>query len=125
MDKDELGWISKLQPFGTAEAAEWNAQLGRCDLLGKALWGRNTEDLRHQLQKSHPDVPPGFDLADFQFLLRESFRLASLDLDDPKNAWIRPKLVHAGTVRVGSQQLTEWEARAEIVRRAIDYLKKP
>ena len=39
MDEDELGWIGKLQPFGAAEAAQWEARLGRCDSLGKALWG--------------------------------------------------------------------------------------
>ncbi len=122
MDEDELGWIGKLQPFGTTEAAEWEARLGRCDSLGKALWGGTAEDLRRQLQKSHPDVPRGFDLADFQVLLRESSRLASLSLDDPRNAWVR-RLVHDGTISVGTQRLTEWEARVEIVRRAIDYLQ--
>jgi hypothetical protein len=122
MDEDELGWIGKLQPFGTTEAAQWEARLGRCDSLGKALWGRTAEDLRRQLQKSHPDVPPGSDLADFQLLLRESSRLASLNLDDPRNAWVR-RLVNDGTISVGTQQLTEWEARVEIVRRAVDYLQ--
>lgn len=122
MDEGELDWVGKLQPFGTAEAAQSEARLGRCDSLGKALWGRTAEDLRRQLLKSHPDVPSGFDLADFQVLLRESSRLASLDLDDPHNAWAR-LLVHGGTISVGGQQLTEWEARVEIVRRAIDYLQ--
>ena len=123
MDSEELGWMGKLQAFGTAEAAQWNVRLGRCDSLAKALWGRNSEDLRNQLQKPHPEIPLGFELTDFLLLLRESSRLASLDLSDPKNAWIRPKLLHAGTIRIGAQQLTEWEARAEIVRRAIDHLK--
>ena len=122
MDEDELGWIGKLQPFGTTEAAQWEARLGRCDSLGKALWGRTAEDLRRQLQKPHPDLPRGFALEDFQVLLRESSRLALLNLDDPRNAWVR-RLVHPGTMSVGTQQLTEWEARAEIVRRAIDYLQ--
>ena len=122
MDEDRLGWIGKLQPFGTTEAAQWELRLGRCDSLGKALWGRTAEDLRRQLQRSHPDVPHGFHLADFQALLRESSRLASLNLDDPRNAWVR-RLVHYGTMSVGTQQLTEWEARVEIVRRAIHYLQ--
>jgi hypothetical protein len=98
------------------------ARLGRCDSLGKALWGRTAADLRRQLQKSHPDVPRGFDLADFQVLLREISRLASLNLDDPRNAGVR-RLVHDEIISVGTQQLPEWEARVEIVRRAIDYLQ--
>jgi hypothetical protein len=122
MDEDELGWIGRLQPFGTTEAAQWEVRLSRCDSLGKALWGRTAEDLRRQLQKSYPDLPRGFVLADFQVLLRESSRLASLNLDDPRNAWAR-RLVHPGAISIGAQQLTEWEARVEIVRRAINYLQ--
>ena len=59
----------------------------------------------------------------FRYSLRESSRLASApSLDDPRNAWVR-RLVHDGTISVGTQRLTEWEARVEIVRRAIDYLQ--
>jgi hypothetical protein len=122
MDNDELGWISKLQAFGTTDAAQWEARLGRCASLGHALWGRTAEDLRHQLQKSYPDIPRGFDLADFQLLLRESSRLASMNPDDPRNAWARPMLLVNKSISVGTQRFSEWEARAEIVRRAIKFL---
>jgi hypothetical protein len=122
MDEDELGWIGKLRPFGTADAAQLEAQVGRCASLGQALWGRTAEDLRRQLQKSSPDVPPGFDLADFQLLQRESSRFASMNLDDPRNAWARPMLAFPKSIQVGTQRFTEWEARAEIIRRAIGHL---
>jgi hypothetical protein len=122
MDKDDLGWIGKLRPFGTTDAAQLEGQVGRCASLGQALWGRTAEDLRGQLQKSPPHIPPGFDLADFQLLLRESSRFASMNLDDPRNAWARPMLAFPKSINIGAQRFTEWEARAEIVRRAIEYL---
>jgi len=123
MDEDGLGWMGKLPRFGTADAAKLEIRLGRCASLGQALWGKTTEDLRRQLENSHPEIPRGFDLADFQVLLRETSRFASMNPDDPRNAWARPMLRFAESIRMGGQRFTEWEARAEIVRRAIAYLQ--
>lgn len=116
--------MDKLRPFGTNDAAQWEARLGRCASLGQALWGRTDEDLRRQLQKSQPDIPHGFDLADFELLLKEIARVASMNPDHPRNAWARPKLLFPQNIDVGTQRFSEWEARAEIVRRAIDHLDK-
>jgi hypothetical protein len=124
MDQDDLGWIGKLQPFGTADAAKCEVQLGRCASLGQALWGTTAEHLRRQLAKSSPDLPSGFDLEDFRQLQIHASRFASLNLDLPRHAWARPILLQARRIDVGMQQFNEWEARVEIVRRAIDFLQK-
>ena len=118
MDEDRLG---KLRPFGTTDATQWSARFSRSASLAQALWGRTAEDLREQLQKPHPDIPLGFDLADFQELLKHTSKVASVNVDDPRNAWIRPLL--ARSISVGTQRLTEWDARVEIIRRSIEYLE--
>ncbi len=71
MDEDGLGWIGRLRPFGTADAALWEIRLGRCASLGQALWGKSTDDLRRQLTGPYPEIPRGFNLADFRVLLRK------------------------------------------------------
>jgi len=123
MDKDEFGSFRKLQPFGTTDAVQLTAQLGRCHSLARGLWGTTTEDLRRQLQKPRPDIPSGFDLADFQLLLRESSRITSMNLDHWWYTWMRPKLAFPEIIDVGPRRFTEWQARAEIARRAIEYLQ--
>jgi hypothetical protein len=112
MNQDEPGWINKLRPFGTTDVAQWEARFGRCASLARALWGRTSEDLQHQLEKSHPDIPLGFNLDDFQLLLRVSSTMSSMNLHDRRT----PRL------SVGAQRFSDWESRAEIVRRAIKHL---
>jgi hypothetical protein len=58
----------------------------------------------------HPRIPAGFDLADLRNLQRHVHTMAAA-AEDPRFSWL-PR--SDGTV---------WEARCEIVRRAIAYLE--
>lgn len=123
MDEEEFDSQMELQAFGTRDAMRRDAELRRRMTLGDALWGRTSDDLQRQLIAPHPKIPSGFDLADFRELLTLSARIGSLDLSDRRNAWLHPLLFPASTVLVNSQRFTVWEARYEIVRRAIEYLE--
>lgn len=116
--------FDSLRPFRTEDAARMNATWGRSTVLATALWGRTSEDLRRQLLAPHPEIPPGFDLADFHHLQQITETL-SASSETPRLAWLSHLNASSATVMVGTQQLTTWEARFEIVRRAIQYLKDP
>lgn len=96
------------------------ARARRCTALGVALWGRNSADLQRQLLARHPEIPSGFELDDYWHLLGSTL---SRGLVHPRRAWLRPFAHSSATISVGAQQFTEWEARCEIVRRAIEYLQ--
>jgi hypothetical protein len=87
--------------------------------LGSALWGKTVDDLERNLLAPHPEIPLGFDLADFQELQLMAQRIL-LYLSNPRSAWI--STLPPRTIIVGSARYTEWEARCEIVRRAIEHL---
>jgi len=100
-----------------------DARWGRCGTLGTLLFGRTSDDLRRQLLASHPEIPPGYDLADFRGLQRH-LEMVSGALSDPRNTWLSPLRTAAfGVIEVGTQRLSVWEARLEILRRAIAYLE--
>jgi len=69
MDEEEFDALRRWRPFGTEDAMRlFNRDSSDIELrmrLGAALWGRTSEDLRRQLLAPHPEIPPGFDLADF------------------------------------------------------------
>jgi hypothetical protein len=92
--------------------------------LGVALWGKTSEDVQRQLLASHPEIPAGFDLADFRKLLQWTTKTASAVLALHRMRGVPPSISPSPTVFVGPQGLTLWEARCEIVRRAIEYLEK-
>ena len=98
------------------------AQARRLTMLSIALWGSTSADLQRQLLAPHPEIPTGFDLADFRRLYRNAETIA-IRLGDPRCAWVSPG-ARSATIFVGSRSFTEWEARCEIVRRAIEYLEK-
>jgi hypothetical protein len=81
MDEEEFDALMKLQPFGTEDAMHWYARIhgdiGLGMTLGSALWGRSSEDLQRQLLATHPEIPSGFDLADFRKLLQWTARMSS------------------------------------------------
>jgi hypothetical protein len=91
--------------------------------LGIALWGRTPEDLQRQLLAPSPEIPSGFDLADFRELQRSAHEI-SARLSDPRFRWLSHLAFSSHTFFVGNQRFTAWEARCEIVRRAIEYLEK-
>jgi hypothetical protein len=123
MDEEEFDALLQGRPFGTKDAKREDAKLRRRSILAKALWGRTVEDLERQLHAPHPEIPAGFALADFRELQRMALEILAR-LNDPKFAWVSRLAFPSQIVSVGSQQYSSWEARCEIVRRAIQYLEK-
>jgi hypothetical protein len=128
MDEEEFDALMKSRPFGTEDAIRWYAQV-RSDIglgmtLGSALWGRTSEDLQRQLLAPHPEIPSGFDLADFRKLLQWTAQMSSAVLAVQRMRGLSPAVLPPAAVFVGTHGFTMWEARCEIVRRAIDYLEK-
>ena len=85
--------------------------------LADALWLRNrfwgdAETMSRQLLAASPEIPAGMGLSE----LRALERLARLGLRYSDRA---PKAF----VWIGGRSLAIWEARYEIVRRAIDFLE--
>lgn len=84
--------------------------------------GRTPDNLRRQLLASHPEIPAGYDLADFQDLQRH-LEMVSGALSNPRNSWLSPLASAAfGIIEVDTRRLSVWEARLEILRRAIAFL---
>jgi|SRR5580700_2706273 hypothetical protein len=127
MDEEEFDSLMKLRPFGTEDAASWESQLRRnirlSMTLGSALWGRTSGDLQRQLLAPHPEIPSGFDLDDFRELLQWTAQMTSAVLAAQRRGF-SPSALSSPTVFVGTQGFTTWEAKCEIVRRAIEYLEK-
>jgi hypothetical protein len=125
MNEEELNSFLGSRPFGTAEAMQADAQFRRCSKLGAALWGKTPDALQRQLLAPYPEIPSGFDLADFRELQR-SIQAISVASGDPKFAWLPRSALSAlfnSEIFVGTQRFTALEARCEIVRRAIEYLE--
>jgi hypothetical protein len=117
MDEEEFDSSMGSTPFGTADAERAEAQLRRSMNLGVALWGRTAQDMQRQLLASHPEIPSGFDIAEFR-KLEETTRTIS------RSKWLAGSTLSVSpTVFVGDRSLTAWEARYEIVQRAIEYLE--
>jgi hypothetical protein len=114
MDERESDWLAQLRPYGRENAM----RAERCTRLALVLWGGTPDDLRRQLLAPSPELPPGFDLSDFRQLMRRS---APVESNNSRYAWASPS--PPPTILVGSQRFTLWEARYEIVRRAIEYLE--
>lgn len=128
MDEQEFDARFPCRPFGREDFQRADAQWGRCATLAAALFGRTPDDLRRQLVASHPDIPSGFSLTDFLDLQRHVETIAGLVLIGPSNprmAWMAAWSARMAlmTIAVGTQSFTVWEARCEIVRRAIEYLE--
>ena len=92
MDEEEFDALMKARPFGTRDAAQWEAQRRSntrlAMTLGTALWGRTSEDLQRQLVASHPQIPPSFDLADFRELLQWTAQMSSAVRHPPRSGWL-------------------------------------
>ena len=131
MDEQEFDALMQSRPFGTEDAKRVDLRLRRCASLASTLWGKTPGDLRRQLLAASPDIPGGFDLADFRELLRTTEQLLA-GMTNPRNEVERncqrsivARLAFAyETIVVRTRQYTAWEARREIVRRAIEYLEK-
>ncbi len=128
MDEEEFDAFMRLRPFGTEDAMRWDARVrgdvGLSMTLGSALWGKTSDDLQLQLLAPHPEIPPGFGLADLRKLLQWTAQMISAVWVFQRLRGLSPAVLHPPTVFVGTQDFTVWEARREIVRRAIDHLEK-
>jgi hypothetical protein len=127
MNEEEFDALMKSRSFGTGDVGQWEAEqranTGLVMTLGVALWGKTSQETQRQLLASHPQMPPGFDLADFRKLLQLTAKLASAVLVLQRMRGGLPSTLPPASVFIGSQGLTLWEARCEIVRRAIEYLE--
>ena len=122
MDEEEFDSLLKSsRPFTREDVMREEGRWRRCATLAIALWGRTPDDLQRQLLAPYPEIPTGFDLANFQDLQRR-VQLLSVGISDPRNALSRLAF-SSQTIFVGTQRYTASEARCEIVRRAIEYLE--
>jgi hypothetical protein len=114
MDEDEFDALIHLRPFGTEDAKRAELLYRRGLALAATLWGKTADDLRRQLLTHPPEIPSGFDLADYREVQRTTEQIwaamsgAGLEFE---------------AIVVGTKRYTEWEARCEIIRRAIEYLE--
>jgi len=127
MDEEEFDALMNWRPFGTGDAmrlfAQARADTGLVMALGSALWGTTSEYLQRQLLAPHPEIPSGFELADFRKLLQFTARLNAALMALQRARGLHPAVIPNPVVLVGTRSFTFWEARHEIVLRAIDYLE--
>jgi hypothetical protein len=114
MDEQEFDSLFK-RPFKRADAMRLEGRLRR---LAVALFGKTFDTLQRQLLAPFPEVPPSFDLADFQVLHQRLTQTEDFVALNPRHAWA------SRDICVGTQRFTVWEARREVVRRAIEYLER-
>ena len=118
MDQVDFHALIRSRPFGSEDATRAQLQFCRTLSLSTTLWGKTADDLRHQLLAHFPQIPSGFKLADFRELLR---------ITEQISAAMKPQAPHLAfeseTIAFGNQRYTEWEARCEIIRRAIAYME--
>jgi hypothetical protein len=123
MDEEEFDSLMQSRPLELYDAMQLDARSRRRAALAAALWGSTSEDLQRQLLAPYPEIPAGFELADFRALHR-SVQTISGRLNDPRNAWLSPALAASRTIVVGSERFTVLEARSEVVRRAAEHLEE-
>ena len=113
--------------FGSEDARQLEGRmLGSMALLktlGAALWGKTDDDLRRQLLRPYPAIPPGYGVRDLHDLLLASGQIVSAMAAAYKIVGL-PHAFDTSTIVVHAQSYTAWEARCEIVRRAIEHLEK-
>jgi hypothetical protein len=68
-------------------------------------------------------MPPGIGLADLRELLRSVEAMLAAFHDEKSMLGSISIALSSPTIAIGTQQFTAWEARCEIVRRAIQYLE--
>jgi hypothetical protein len=120
MDDQEFDAWQGLRPFRTSDMKQFE----RVAALAGKLWGAGIECMRRQLLAPHPEIPEGFDLADFRVLQRQSeMMLVALERKPPGLQWGSLRFTMDTKIQVGSHSFTYPEACCEIVRRAIDFLE--
>jgi hypothetical protein len=120
MDEEEFDSLLQLRPFGTEEARQLDLRMRRKATLATALWGKTLDELKRQLLEGTPQIPAGFDLTDLRELLQSTEQLASA-LRNPRNELASRLALASRTILVRGERYTEWEARCEVIRRAIEH----
>lgn len=120
MDEDEFFAQHPMHPWTRSNfenAHQEGTALAQALWLSNKLWGDH-ETMKHQLLATSPEIPAGIGLLE----LRALERMARLGLrySDTQYSPRAPKAF----VWIGERSLTIWEARYEIVRRAIDSLER-
>jgi hypothetical protein len=120
MDEDDFFSRYPMRPWTRSDfenAHREGTALAYALWLSNKLWD-DPETMRCQLLAASPEIPAGMGLPE----LRALERLARLGLRySGSRHWPQaPK----GFVWIGGRSLTIWEARYEIVRRAIDFLER-
>ena len=123
MNEEEFDSFVGARPFTREDAAWADTRLRRRATLALALCGRTSDDLRRQLLAPFPEIPSGFDLADF-WELQQVMEQIKDRLRDPRDVWLSGFTSSSQTISVGSRSFTIGEARCEIVRRAIEFLER-
>jgi len=119
MNEDEFFANSQMRPWQREEVANQERIWG----LAAALWG-DADHLKRQLLAPSPSIPEGFDLTDLRRL--EGLARFCLRLTDSASPWTASKLAWllrmgrpTEEIVIGTDRYTVFEARYEIVRRAI------
>ena len=121
MDEHEFFAQHPMRPWKDSDfqhAQQEGTALAYALWLSTKLWG-DAETLRRQLLAASPEIPAGLDLEQ----LRALERLARLGLRFG-DRWHWPRIPKGSVVFIGERSLTIWEARYEIVRRAIEFLER-
>jgi hypothetical protein len=117
MNEGEFDALGNYRPFKARDVAQWEGEMltgtRLFSTLGTALWGKTSEDAQRELLRSQPGIPAGFELADFRKLLQWTGKMASAVLAIQQMRGWPP-----------SEGFTLWEARGEIVRRAVEFFEK-
>jgi hypothetical protein len=116
------------RPFGSEDAKQLEARMLRSTALvttlGAAIWGKTNDDLRRQLLRPYPALPPGYSVRDLHDLLHLSGLMVSAIATAYKTVGLPHAFDTSRPIVVHDRSYTAWEARCEIVRRAIEHLEK-
>jgi len=123
MDEEEFDSLIHSRSFRSEDARHFEAQAGRLTTLGIELWGRTAADLERHLAAPHPKIPAGVDLTGLLNLHAMVQKILDA-LGDPRHPLSLPLARSSAIISVGGHRFTEWEARLEIVRRAIEHFEK-
>lgn len=122
MSEEEFNLFTHFRSFLSEDAMHLETDAVRCTTLGVAIWSRTSDDLQRQLNAPYPEIPPGCDVADLRRLQQSAQNFAKA-LANPRNSWLSAGAPASPNIFVGTQRLTAWEARCEVVRRAIEYFE--
>jgi hypothetical protein len=123
MDEEEFDSMRNWAPWGTANFRRTEVQQRRVATLSAAVFGRSNDYLQRQLLAGHPEAPEGFDLDDYRELQRHMGLLEAVMNGGRHLKVLRVLPDFWQPIVIGTQSYTAWEARREIVRRIIEFLK--